>query len=602
MTTNWNKKTVGIMVLIALVFLGLGTIVGGGASNSHEGHDHANKIEQTAKEEVWTCSMHPQIQMPGPGKCPICGMDLILLESGGGDLDTEGPSIQLSPYARKLAKVQTVKVLNGSLNGHKELTGTIAWNESLLKTEPAWFGGRIEKLNVSYTGQYVKKGQVIAEIYSPDLYAAAEEWKQANVSGDKILLAAVEKKLELLGFDEAGIKQLATVNSERVIQRAKHSGVVVHRNIEEGQYVKTGTPLVKLGSTKNLWVELEVFESDLPLIRKGQLITMNAESLPSQEFTAKVDFIDPVLNPKTRTIRIRLSIRNYKNLLKPGMLVRGKLNIKGNEERLYIPESSPLLTGERAVVYVEELEGIYTSRTVVLGELRTGFYEVLSGLTGTETVVKRGAFKIDAAMQIQANPSMMYPEGGGPAGAHDHGSHGEDSKKTTELMNDHSEHQVADTKPVTPQKKKAALKSKDKAWLNAIYDAYISLQTALAGDDAQGAAKALNSFAMKLHTTPKSLDDGHAHHRAASFEKAASSNSIEAIRKEMITVSEIVIDWLKMNKFQPKKGASIYFCPMENNNKGAEWLQTGGNVQNPYYGTAMLSCGEKRSVLTKGDK
>lgn len=585
------------MVLIAMLFLGIGTMIGGGSSpTGHEGHDHETSSEKSEKEEVWTCSMHPQIKMSGPGKCPICGMDLIPLETGGGDSQVEGPSIQLSPYAKKLAKVMTTKVLKGELDGSKELTGTIAWNETLLKTEPAWFSGRIEKLKISYTGQYVRKGQVIAEIYSPELYSAAEEWKQAKQSQDQVLIDAVQKKLELLGLDEEGIEQLGEVNSERVLQRAKHSGVVVHRNVEEGQYVKTGTPMLKLGSSSNLWVELEVFEQDLPLIKKEQEIEMKTESLPGKEFKAKVQFIDPVLNPKTRTVRIRLSIKNHKNLLKPGMLVRGNVNIKGVENRMYIPETSPLLTGQRAVVYVEEADGVYTNRTVELGELRNGYYEVIQGLTGDESVVKRGAFKIDAAMQIQANPSMMYPEGGGPTGAHDHGGDEKPKMEMKEKSNEHSNHQVSES----VKKKKNTLAPADRKWVSEIYKSYLSLQKAFSNDETENASKALKSFAMKLHTTPKSLDDGHAHHRAAGFEQTANSGDIASIRKDMITVSELMIQWIESADIKPAQGAAVYFCPMANDNKGAEWLQTGGGVKNPFYGSSMLTCGEQRKVLSEG--
>ncbi len=161
---NLNKKSVVVMVLIAVLFLGLGLVLGGGSTNesNHVGHHHESSIGEVENKEMWTCSMHPQIKLPGSGKCPICGMDLIPLESRSGSDGVDGPNIQLSPYAKKLAKVQTVKVSTERVVGTKEITGTIAWNETLLKTESAWFSGRIEKLNISFTGQYVKKGQVIA--------------------------------------------------------------------------------------------------------------------------------------------------------------------------------------------------------------------------------------------------------------------------------------------------------------------------------------------------------------------------------------------------------------------------------------------------------
>ncbi len=572
------------MVLIAVLFLGLGLVLGGGSTNesNHVGHHHESSIGEVENKEMWTCSMHPQIKLPGPGKCPICGMDLIPLESRSGSDGVDGPNIQLSPYAKKLAKVQTVKVSTERVVGTKEITGTIAWNETLLKTESAWFSGRIEKLNISFTGQYVKKGQVIAEIYSPELYSAAEEWKQVNATGNELLIQAVQKKLELLGLDDRAIKKLSEVNSERVVQRAKHSGVVLHRNVEEGQYIKVGSPLIKLGSKKDLWVELELFEQDLSLISVGQIISMKTESLPGKEFRAKVQFIDPVLNPQTRTVRIRLNIRNVKRQLKPGMLVRGKVSVKSSVKVLSIPETAPLLTGRRAVVYVEETEGVFTNRTVELGHLRNGFYEVLSGLLGSEMIVKRGAFKLDAAMQIQAHPSMMYPQGAVNVGMHNHGGSQEEAVKNKTL-----EEQVE-------------LSDADKNWVKNNYKVYQALQIALANDESKEAALSLNSLSKNLKKTPRTLDKGHSEHLANRFAKVAHSKSLEKIRNEMVKVSELMIDWLKKNNLKPKEGAAIYFCPMANNNQGAEWLQTGGSVSNPFYGSAMLRCGEKREVLSEG--
>ena len=159
MKKSFDKNSIIIMLLIMVISLIVGFGIGSGNHSIQEGHSHASEEQSKTQVDTWTCSMHPQIKLPSSGQCPICGMDLIVLESNKNTSDVDGPNIQLSPYARQLAKVQSVKVVNGQLDGDKELNGMIAWNETLLKTETAWFGGRIEKLHVSYTGQYVKKGQ-----------------------------------------------------------------------------------------------------------------------------------------------------------------------------------------------------------------------------------------------------------------------------------------------------------------------------------------------------------------------------------------------------------------------------------------------------------
>jgi membrane fusion protein, copper/silver efflux system len=512
-------------------------------------------------------------------------MDLIPLETR--EDDAEGPELKLSPYAQKLARIQTVQVTQGALSGMKELTGTLEWNEKLLKTESAWFGGRIDKLNISYTGQYVRRGQVIAEIYSPELYATAEEWKQAKNSGNEGLKNAVFKKLQLLGMSEKDIKDLESVSSERVKQKAKHSGVVVHLGVEEGQYVKTGTSLAKLGSTSNLWAEMNVFEADLPLIKVNQKITMKTETLPGQTFAAKVEFIHPTFDAKTRTVRIRLSVKNKQKLLKPGMLVRGHVEIKSNTEKLYIPETAPLLTGKRAVVYVETKLGVYLGRVIELGPISNGYYEVISGLTAGEIVVKRGAFKIDAAMQIQAKPSMMYPQGGGVTVGHNH----DDKKMPPTKMKTMKE-------TGKPSKEKGnALSSSDQEWLNSFYSEYLRLQAALTTNNTALTMKGLGNISMKLTQAPSVLDVKHGNHYASNLMKTAQSEDIEEARKNMIFVSSMLIEWFKKRGFIPSKKAQVYFCPMANTSKGAEWLQDTDELKNPFMGDNMLGCGEKREVL-----
>jgi Cu(I)/Ag(I) efflux system membrane fusion protein len=324
-----------------------------------------------------------------------------------------------------------------------------------------------------------------------------------------------------------------------------------------------------------------VFEQDLLGIKVGQKVMMRTESLPGKEFKSTVDFIHPVLDKMNRAIKVRLSVSNKKNILKPGMLVRGSISLKGSVEKLLIPESAPLLTGERAVVYVELEAGVYTGKNIVLGEHIGNYYEVLDGLTENDVVVSRGAFKIDAAMQIQALPSVMYPQGEGPAGAHNHGEMQKESgmKANIEL-------------------EVISLSKKEKQWLIKIYDDYIVFQQALSNDDHTVAKKALISMSKSMHRIPKKLDDGHGHHRAAGYNNAAVSGDINLMRTELLSLSNSIIQWLKQTALEPPQGAAVYFCPMANNNKGAEWLQVGGDVKNPYYGSAMISCGEQRSVLS----
>ena len=574
-----------IVFIIIGVFISVSSMWIGAAYLS-ESNTTLSKQEDSHKEEtVWTCSMHPQFKLPKKGKCPICAMDLIPLEKGSGNKDEATPSIEFSPYAQKLASVETFEVSTRNNTVNKDLLGELVWDERMIKTESAWFNGRIEKLNISYTGQYVKKGQVIAEIYSPELYAAVQEWKIANNSSNEVLKNSVTTKLKLLGINPDDIDYLSSINSERVKHRALNSGVVVKLNVKEGQYIKTGEPYVQLGSTRKLWVELNVFEKDIAGIKKGHKVSLQTESVPGKLFEAKVEFIHPILDKNTRTVKIRLSLWNRDGVLKPGMLVQAKLSMDQSEEKLVIPETAPLITGKRALVYLEIKPGVYSGRTVGLGDLNDGYYEVMDGLEVGDIVVSRGAFKIDAAMQIQGLPTMMYPENINM------------ENKNVALGQDGEEKMLDGEKKMslnTPIK----LTKKGEKWLGQFYEVYLKLQHALANDDLSESNKAMTELASILDKTPDVFDKKYARHYVGAYEKAVASNNIDNLRKEMVGVSELAIQWLRRSEFKPKQGARVYYCSMANDSKGAEWLQTDGDVNNPYYGEMMLRCGEKRTILS----
>jgi len=598
MTTEWNRRTLLFLAVTAVVFLMAGLLIGGSctAPNSTSGvhADHDHDRSQVEKPEVWTCSMHPQIKQPEPGDCPICGMDLIPLEDAPADDQQDRPVIELSENARKLARVQTVQVKTNEPQAEKNVTGEVVWNQALQKTESSWFGGRIDKLNVLYEGQYVRQGQVIAELYSPELYGIAEEYKQASESENQLLLNSVQKKLELLGLNEELMQQYSTGSSGKIVQSAQHNGYVTEVLVKQGEYVQTGAPLYQLNSGYSLWVHLQIFEQDVAAVQKKQKVSFNTPALPGKTFVGRVEFIDPQLDPSTRTVTARVSVKNKSGLLKPGMLVQAKLQFAGDRQGLFIPETAPLITGRRAVVYVEDSTGVYSGRIVKLGALREGWYEVLEGLQGDEIVVKRGAFKIDAAMQIQAYPSMMYPQGGVTGAGHDHGQHDEKNK---------IQHKI---KPVNqPQKAAKSLKNennapgaKEEKWFDEAYAIYLQVQQALGGDQAEEVARYLQQYSKHLHSVPQAMDDGHAHHLAATLEKAASEQDIRDMRKEFIGVSNSMISWIDTFGFTPSQGAAVYHCPMADNNNGARWLQSGGGVYNPYFGSAMLRCGSKEKVYS----
>lgn len=400
--------------------------------DEHAGHGLDAEVTETG-EVVWTCSMHPQIQLPKPGKCPICFMDLIPLEKGGksGDEAISLRQISLTAQARKLAGIETSAVQKRNVSVETRMVGKIDYDETRMGTITAWTGGRIDKLYIDYTGSSVRKGQAMASIYSPELLTAQVELIQSVKAKEalrgssmqivKDTAARTEKasreKLRLLGLSKSQIADIIKNGkaAEHIILYSPMSGIVLKKDVVEGVYVKTGTPIYTIADLSRVWVFLEAYESDLPWIKMGMQVDFTTEAYPGKSFQGKVTYIDPVVNEKTRTIRIRLEVPNKELKLKPGMFVRAVSQVDKNAvSQLVIPASAPLITGKRAVVYiaVPGKEGVYEGREIILGPKANDFYVVKYGLVDGEQVVTNGNFKIDSALQIIAKPSMMNPESG----------------------------------------------------------------------------------------------------------------------------------------------------------------------------------------------
>ncbi len=384
-----------------------------------------------AAETVWTCSMHPQIQLPEAGQCPICFMDLIEVQKEK-DVDRQSlRQISFDERARKLARVEVRPVIRGRAAIEVRMVGKVDYDETRVGTITSWVSGRIDKLFVDYTGSHVRRGQPMAKVYSPELLTAQAELIQSSIalkraerSGNEIIkktagrtLAASREKLRLLGLGNGQLQAIEKQGkpTDHVTLTAPMSGIVIKKDVNEGMYVKTGTPIYTLADLDRVWVILEAYESDLQSITLGQQVQFTVESYPGTLFKGEVAYIDPLVNNKTRTIRVRLNVDNKDAKLKPGMFVRataaGMENSVPGTEPLLIPASAPLVTGKRALVYVQlpDRAGVYVGREVILGPRRGDYFEVKKGLREGELVVTRGNFKIDSAIQLQARPSLMNP-------------------------------------------------------------------------------------------------------------------------------------------------------------------------------------------------
>ncbi|MDN3505464.1 MAG: efflux RND transporter periplasmic adaptor subunit [Rhabdochlamydiaceae bacterium] len=347
--------------------------------------------------------------------------------------ESKAPVITLSTTAQKLAQIEVSEVIRKEVIVSTPLYGTVDYDETKLAKVTTWVGGRIDELFVDYLGIKVEKGDPIAIIYSPELITAQSELIQSRKvlnelnestlkyikrSSDLTQYAAY-KKLQLLGINNDQIEDIIDLGEpkDHLTLYAPISGTVIHLGIQEGMYVETGNNLFAIADLSQLWIICDAYESDLQWIQLGNEVDFTLEAFPGKKFFATVSYIDPFVNQKTRTIRVRLNVANPERLLKPGMFIQANqqtlIDKFDGERPLVIPISAPLLTGTRAVVYVEspEMAGEYEGRVIELGPKAGKYFIVKSGLEEGEKVVTNGNFKIDSAMQIEARPSMMSPAG-----------------------------------------------------------------------------------------------------------------------------------------------------------------------------------------------
>jgi len=385
-------------------------------------------MHDEAAHQIWTCAMHPQIRMDKPGTCPICGMELIPLQAATSNIDED--AVHMTDAGMKLAEVQTTIIGRQNAAKNIRLYGKVQADERRVKTQAAHVPGRIEELKISFTGELVTKGQVIARIYSPSLVTAQEELlqaKQLKPAQPALIEAAREKLLQwkLTSTQIEAIEQSGKTQSVFDVT-ANVSGVVISKKVNQGDYVQQGAPLFEVTDLSRVWVLFDAYESDLPWIKLGNAILFTLESLPGQQYSGNVSFIDPVVNPTTRVAQVRVEASNPGAILKPEMFVNGNVNsaLPKYNDGIVIPQSAVLWTGPRSVVYVkiqgtEEPE--FKLREIELGPALSNSYVVLSGLLEGEEIVTNGTFAIDASAQLSGKPSMMNPEGnqgnsGGMAG------------------------------------------------------------------------------------------------------------------------------------------------------------------------------------------
>ncbi|MEX0721562.1 MAG: efflux RND transporter periplasmic adaptor subunit [Balneolaceae bacterium] len=392
--------------------------------NSEEMEEHIQDTHTNEEGEIiYTCSMHPQVRENEPGNCPICGMELIPVSTDDGQVEKDDYSMVMSEAAVKLAQVQTAPVTFEVPEKIIELPGRVQVDERNITNVTAYFPGRIQNIKVNFTGAQIRKGEPMATIYSPELISAQRELLQAARQQERNprLFEAARQKFRLWGFTDEQINEI--VNRGEVQQeleiRSPVDGYVMSRNVANQQYVTEGTIMYEVADLRRVWVVLEAYEEDIFFINSGNSITVRIPGNPGQTLEAEVAYIDPVVNPETRTAGIRADVENENLHLKPDMLVKGTIQATMGSEKLLIPASSVLWTGKRSLLYVKDTSvdvHRFEVREVELGIRAGDYYIIEEGVEEGEEVVFHGNFRIDSEFQLADKFSMMNREPGTGAG------------------------------------------------------------------------------------------------------------------------------------------------------------------------------------------
>lgn len=379
------------------------------------------QVDHHAHEEgvaYYTCSMHPSVRQSSPGKCPICGMELTPVTQQ--DLNTG--TVVVDEVRRQQIGVKTATVTRRNITRHIRAVGQVVLDETRLTDVNLRMSGWVQRLHVDETGQRVKKGQVLFTLYSPELYAAQREYltvlkrdREAGAEAMSELTRASEQRLRLLGMSQPQIRELGRRGTawENVPVVAPSTGYVIEKDVVEGGRIEAGTRVYRIADLSRVWIDAEVYESDLAQVKKGQTVSVALPYVPGRRFDGRVDYLYPTLDEITRTGRARIALDNPGLTLKPDMYADVELEVDLGE-RLVIPDSAVIYTGPRRLVFVDLGEGRLRPQDVEIGVQAGGYVEVTRGLQPGDVVVTSGNFLIAAESRIRSATGYW----GGGHGAH----------------------------------------------------------------------------------------------------------------------------------------------------------------------------------------
>jgi Cu(I)/Ag(I) efflux system membrane fusion protein/cobalt-zinc-cadmium efflux system membrane fusion protein len=612
-----------------------------GTLHGHDEHAAAPSTAATQTKQLWTCGMHPQVIQDHPGKCPICHMELTPLKTDSAQATASaerkvkywwdpmmnppyisqqpgkspmgmqlipvyedevkaGTGVTIDPVIVQNMGVRTAPVVFGSIQQQERVVVYLAEPEPLHRDINLRVNGWIEKLYADTDGMAIKKGQPLFELYSPEIQVAVEELIAARRSRDSAsddqakrmadtLFESTSKKLELWGLEKQQVAELAKADRapHTVTFLAPIGGHLTEKRVYEGAGVQSGMLVMRLADRKRMWIDAQVYEQQLPLVKIGCKAKATIVSEPGKVYEGEVVFIHPHIDPATRTALVRIQIPNEDYELRQGMYAMVDLLADPTPPAAVVPREAVIDTGTRQIAFVALGGGRFEPRTVKLGlSGRDGLVQVLSGLAPNEQVVTSGQFLLDSESRlkeaIQKHLETNLAAKSPPPLEHVH-----------DLMPS-----PATTPMASPAQQLVVPHTDD------IAAAYLQIAEALGAvqqSDASIGVEAVvaSSSQAAEHSDGEGKALAQAVHRAA---EAMKGKSIGEQRKLFVALSDAVIALLDRSPPSAQTAAELYvnYCPMAFEDKGALWLQRYKPIANPYYGTEMKSCGElKRAIVAK---
>lgn len=586
---------------------------------------------QTTAEKRYICPMMCTPPSSVPGRCPVCAMELVeaAADSGG-----DGISVSIEPFARRLVGIQTAVSTSGEMSRTIRTVGSIEFDQSRLSTISAYVDGRLEKMYADYVGVRVREGDDLALIYSPQLYSAQTEYVSSLEGPSSTRFQIEGNNLEDMAkenLSELGMtaEQIAALRTSRVPQsrtriKSPQTGTVLAKAAVEGDYLKAGEEIYRIADLSAVWIMLDLFPDDAASIRFGQQVEAEIKSMPGEVFTGRVAFIDPTVNAKTRTVKIRVEVMNVDGKLRPGDYATARITVPAiptdsvydpalsgkfispmhpqvirdepgecplcgmglistaqlgyvdnplpEQSVVTVPRDAVLRNGDVGIVYVETDPGRFEIRRVSVGPLNDEDAVILQGLSAGETVATGGNFLIDSQMQLAGNPSLMDP-----------------SKAGT----------FAPGPLQFPKLQPAPLQGDSAAQFNRAYTAYFEIQQSLASDKSPPPAS-LNDLVDSLSQLELLADVPDPAQKQFAIARRSARRMVGTIETARDAYRGVSHAMLRATTTAATGGAthSIYhmYCPMVPGG-GGDWMQPNDQLRNPYWGSEMLTCGQVVSRL-----